>query len=101
MLGGKDASLFQLVELGMHHADPSVRAEAARTVLAAVDTDATLRASVLAQLNTMDEATLSDLLRNAAGEHAEEVAMQILTNTHANEIRTKASAVLQHLRAGG
>ena len=62
---------------------------------------AALRASVLTQLNAMDEGTLSNLLRNAAGAHAEEVAMQILANARASEIRSKASAVLQRLRAGG
>ena len=101
VIGGHDATLLQLADLGVHHADATVRAQAARAFIAAVDTDPTLRASVLTQLNAMDEGTLSNLLRNAAGAHAEEVAMQILANARATEIRSKASAVLQRLRAGG
>src|SRR5438552_7805145 len=89
VIGGHDATLLQLADLGVHHADAIVRAQAARAFIAAVDTDPALRASVLTQLNAMDEGTLSSLLRNAAGAHAEEVAMQILATARASEIRSK------------
>ncbi len=101
IVGGPQASLLQLVDLGTHHADATVRAEAAHAVLATVDGDGALRSSVVAQLNATDDAALADLLRNAAGDHAEEVAMQVLAGSRAPEIRNKASAVLQQLRAGG
>src|SRR5437899_1614512 len=101
VLGGQSATLLQLFDLSVHHADATVRAEAERIVIGTVDTDPELRASVVAQLNAMDVVTLGALLRNVAGAHAQEVAMQILTTARTSEFRNKASAVLQQLRAGG
>lgn len=100
-LGGQRATLFQLLDLSTHHADPTVRAEAARALIAAVDTDPVLRTNVLSQLNTMDDAALAEYFRNSAGDNAEEVAMQILSSARAPEIRSRATAVLQRLRTGG
>lgn len=100
-IGGQQATLFQLIDLGTHHADPTVRAEALRALMAAVDTDPALRVSLIVQLSTMDDAALTDFVRNAAGDHAEEVAMQVLNTARAAQIREKASAVLQQLRGGG
>ena len=100
-LGGQQASLLQLFDLSVHHADPTVRAEAARIVIGTIDTDPSLRASVLAQLNAVDDAALGALFRSMAGDNAQEVAMQIMTTARTSEIRSKASAVLQQLRSGG
>ena len=100
-LGGQQASLLQLFDLSVHHADPTVRAEAARIVIGTIDTDPSLRASVMAQLNAMDNAALGALFRGMAGDNAREVAMQIMTTARTSEFRSKASAVLQQLRAGG
>src|SRR5438128_1390388 len=100
-LGGHEASLLQLFDLSVHHVDPTVRAEAARIVIGTIDTDPSLRASVLAQLNAMDDAALGALFRSMAGDNAQEVAMQIMTTARTSEFRSKASAVLQQLRAGG
>jgi len=100
-LGRHDATLLQLFDLSVHHADAVVRAEAARVAIGTVDADPALRASALAQLNVMDEVTLGALLRNVAGDHAQEVATQILTTARTVQFRSKASAVLQQLRTGG
>src|SRR2546428_128325 len=100
-LGGHEASLLQLFDLSVHNADPTVRAEAARIVIGTIDTDPSLRASVLAQLNAMDDAALGAFFRSMAGDNAQEVAMQIMTTARTSELRSKASAVLQQLRAGG
>src|SRR5438552_9193981 len=100
-LGGQQASLLQLFDLSVHHADPTVRAEAARIVIGTIDTAPSLRASVLAQLNAMDDAALGALFRSMAGNNAQEVAMQIMTTARTSEFRSKASAVLQQLRQGG
>jgi len=100
-LGGNEASLLQLFDLSVHHADPTVRAEAARIVIGTIDTDPSLRASVLAQLNAVDDAALGALFRSMAGDNAQEVAMQIMTTARTSEFRSKASAVLQQLRQGG
>src|SRR6266404_1795631 len=100
-LGGHEASLLQLFDLSVHNADPTVRAEAARIVIGTIDTDPSLRASVLAQLNAMDDAALGAFFRSMAGDNAQEVAMQIMTTARTSEFRSKASVVLQQLRAGG
>ena len=66
-----------------------------------VDTEPALRAAVLAQLNAIDDVTLGAIFRNLAGDHAQEVAMQVLATARTGELRSKASVVLQQLRAGG
>ena len=100
-LGGQSATLLQLFDLSVHHADATVRAEAARIFIGTIDTDPALRASVVAQLNALNDVTLGALFRNLAGDHAQEVAMQILSTARTSELRSKASVVLQQLRAGG
>ena len=100
-LGGQSATLLQLFDLSVHHADATVRAEAARIFIGTIDTDPALRASVVAQLNALNDVTLGALFRNLAGDHAQEVAMQILSTARTGELRSKASVVLQQLRAGG
>jgi len=100
-LGGQSATLLQLFDLSVHHADATVRAEAARIFIGTIDTDPALRTSVVAQLNALNDVTLGALFRNLAGDHAQEVAMQILSTARTGELRSKASVVLQQLRAGG
>ena len=100
-LGSQQASLFQLLDVGMHNPDTTVRAEASRAMMAAVDTDSALRTSVVTHMNTMDDAALAAFFRNAAGDQAEDVAMQVLSNARSGEIRNRVTAVLQRLRAGG
>src|SRR5437867_1880419 len=70
-LGGQSATLLQLFDLSVHHADASVRAEAARIFIGTIDTDPALRASVVAQLNALNDVTLGALFRNLAGDHAQ------------------------------
>src|SRR5262249_40764501 len=100
ILGGPTAGLPQIAQLAVHHDDPTVRSEAVRTVVTTLEVDPTLRAALVERLNATDDTQLSTMLRGAAGDRAEEVAMQILTQAHAAEIRVKASSVLQKLRAG-
>ena len=100
-LGAQSATLRQLLELSLHHEDPTVRAEAVRTGIATIEKEPGLRAAVISELNNADNALLGSLLRASASEQAEDVAMEVLREAHASEIRLKASAVLQRLRTGG
>ena len=100
-LGAQSATLRQLLDLGLHHNDPVVRAEAVRTGMAAVEAEPELRTAVIRELNNADNAFLSALLRASASDQAEDVAMQVLRDAIMPEIRVKASSVLQRLRAGG
>ena len=99
-VGGPNATLQQLFEIGTRNEDSSLRSEAIRTMVSTLETDPALRAATIGELGTIDDGGLSAILRGAAGEHAEEVAMQVLTQARASEIRVKASSVLQRLRAG-
>jgi hypothetical protein len=99
-VGGPTAGLPALIQVATHHEDPTVRSAAVRALVTTLEADPALRAAAVDRLNSTDDAQLSTLLRGAAGERAEEVAMQVLTQAHAAEIRVKASSVLQKLRAG-
>ena len=100
-LGAQSATLRQLLDLSLHHSDPAVRAEAVRTGMATLEAEPELRSAVVSEVNNADSAFLSALLRTSASEQAEDVAMQVLRDSHAAEIRVKALSVLQRLRAGG
>jgi hypothetical protein len=100
LVGAPNASLQQLLDIGMRNEDATLRAEAVRSVVATLEGDPNLRAAAISEIGSLDDGSLSAILRSAAGEHAEEVAMQILTQARASEIRVKASSVLQKLRAG-
>jgi hypothetical protein len=97
-LGTSSATLQQLMELGLHNEDATVRAEALRAGVQTLEGEPVLRQAVIGMLNSFDDAALGSLLRGAAGENAEEVAMQVLTQSRAPEVRVKASSVLQKLR---
>jgi len=99
-VGGPNATLQQLFEIGTRNDDSSLRSDAIRTMVSTLETDPALRAAAIGELGTIDDGALSAILRGAAGEHAEEVAMQVLAQARASEIRVKASSVLQRLRAG-
>jgi hypothetical protein len=101
ILGSDTASMRQLLELGLHNEDPGVRAEAVRTGMQVVETEPELRSAVVTTVSGMDEVELGNVLRGLAGERAEEMAMHIATQTRVTELRVKAAAVLQKLRAGG
>jgi hypothetical protein len=97
-LGSDSATLQQLMELGFHNEDPTIRAEALRAGVQTLEGDPTIRQAVIGALNSFDDAALSSLLRGAAGPNAEEVAMQVMTQSRAPEVRVKASSILRSLR---
>ncbi|TMB46071.1 MAG: hypothetical protein E6J55_03210 [Deltaproteobacteria bacterium] len=98
-LGTNAASVDQLLNTVLHHDDAGVRQEALRATLNAVESDAALRGSLLATVNTIDDAALGASLRGIAGDRAEELMAQVATQARASELRVKASSVLQQLRA--
>jgi hypothetical protein len=97
-LGTDSATLQQLMEVGFHDTDPTVRAEALRAGVQTLEGQPTLRHAVIGTLAGFDGAALGGLLRGAAGANAEEVAMQVLTQARAFEVRVKAASALQELR---
>jgi hypothetical protein len=100
VLGTQNPTLRQLMEVGLHNEDATLRSEAVRAGLQSVEAEPELRAAVLGAVGNMEETTLVAILRGSAGERAEEVAMNVATQTRVGELRVKASAVLQALRSG-
>ena len=100
-LGTNAATIDQLVNTALHHDDAGVRAEALRTTLNAVESDATLRGSLLATVSTIDDAALGASLRGIAGDRAEELVAHVATQARGSELRSKASSVLQQIRTQG
>jgi hypothetical protein len=94
------ASLAQILELSLHHADPAVRAEALRTGITTLEAERDLYVAVLDELDHTDSAFLANLLRASASGHAEEVATLVSQDAHAAQLRLMASSVLQRLRRG-
>lgn len=94
------ASFRQLLELALQHSDATVRAEALRTGLAAIEADRSLYVAVVAELDHTDSAVLASLLRASASEHADELAMLVSQGPHAAKFRLMATSVLQRLRRG-
>jgi Putative zinc-finger len=93
-------SLRQLIDVALHHGDETVRAEAARTTLAAVEADPSL-AALLDGLAGMDETALARLVRRLAGDRAEEALTEVAAGAHRGDVRSKATTVLERLRSGG
>jgi len=99
-LGAKSATFSQLVDLTLNHDSAAVRAEALRTGMAVIEGEPPLSMALTTELNRADSAQLVMLLRAAARDQAEEVALNMLRETHSAEVRVKATAVLQQLRSG-
>jgi hypothetical protein len=98
-LGSETATPRQLFDLASNNDDAAVRAEAARTFIGAMDAAPDFRDAVLGTLNTLDDATVTELLRGLAGTHAEEIAAQFAAGAHAGEMSSRAFGI--YLLLGG
>jgi hypothetical protein len=98
-LGVSTASLRALVRVALGSADPALRTEALVVVLNVVDGDAALRDRLVELLGSIDDVAATAMLRDAAGEHAEDVLREVATRARASELRAKAGALLLQLRA--
>ena len=99
-LGAKTATFAQLIDLSLNHDSAAVRAGALQTGMAAIEGEPPLSMALATELNRADSKQLVVLLRAAARDQAEEVALNMLRETHSAEVRVKASSVLQQLRFG-
>jgi hypothetical protein len=98
LFGADSATFMQLVDAGLHNEDPVLRLESVRAAIQGIEGDGELRSALVGAANSIDIGELSMLVRSAAGDHADEITMNVATQAHATEIRTKASALLQQLR---
>jgi hypothetical protein len=97
---GTDAATFrQLFDAAVHDEDAAVRSDAMQEWLGALDAEPEFRASLLQALNTLDDFTLTGLLRGLAGNRAEEIAAQIAARVRGSDLRSRARGILLRLEA--
>ena len=98
-LGTQTATLAQLFTTGLRHHDPDVRAAAIGTWLRTFEEDRELRANVLHLVGSMDDMAVMRVLRGVAGRRADELLARIAGQAQDSDLRTKASSLLEQLRA--
>ena len=101
VLASSSATVRQVVDVGLRNRDAAVRAEAVRAALQVAEADPQLREALGESIAGLDDVTLSGIVRQAAGEHAEEVVLLFASETTILPLRAKAKALLWSIRAGG
>jgi len=101
LLAASTATLRQVVDVGLRHPDAAVRAEAVHMAMQVAESDPQLRAALAESVSGIDDNTLSGVVRQAAGEHAEEVVSIVASETAIGPLRVKANAILRAIRTGG
>ena len=97
-LGTTSATFRQLFEVATRNEAMPLRSESLRVMMNAIENEPELRTQFTTTLKAIDDATVSQFIRGAAGERAEELMIHAATQARASELRVKASAVLQQLR---
>jgi hypothetical protein len=92
--------LRQVLEVGLRSEDAASRTEAVRASLVTAETKPELRTALTTFLSGTDDNTLNGLLRGAAGDHAEEIASIVASETKIGVLRLKANSMLRLIRAG-
>ena len=95
LLGRQSAPLREVIEVGLRSPDPAVRADTVRVALQTVEKEPRLRTAATEAVGGQDDNTLSDMLRNVAGDHAGEVASLIATQTKIAQLKVKANNFLR------
>ena len=98
-LGTDTATFSQLGDMALHHDDVLVRTEAVRVGLQVIEAEPEFRSAVISGVTGMGNGDLSTFVRGLAGPRADELVLRVITLARATELRAKASAVLQDMRA--
>jgi hypothetical protein len=97
-LGGQPtATMQQLMDITLRQEDASLRQEAMRAGMSAIDTVPDLRASVVSSLENADDQTLATVLRNMAQDRAQEIATHMATGSRTPQIRARGAQLLRTL----
>jgi hypothetical protein len=99
-LGTQAMPLRQLLDTSLNHAEKTVRAEATRSLLAAIEADDELRSALLAALPPKNDTALSALVRGMAGDRAEEALFYLATQAWGSGLRNMAVSLLQQPPGG-
>ncbi len=100
-VAGADTASWDFVLRMASSQDPTVRAEAIRTGVRAVETDDDMRAGVLGVLRTMDDEELAAFVRAVAGSvntDPEALAKEIARASRTGEVRSRAHDLIRQLR---
>ncbi len=96
LLGQQTATMQQLLDLALRQEDSSVRQEAMRVGMSAVDTVPELRESVVKSLASTNDDGLASMLRSMAQDRARELVAQLATS-RTPEIRARGQRLLRQL----
>ena len=98
-LGTSHPTAGQLVHAALLQKSGRVRAEAQERLLVTFDKDPEIEEVFLRTLGAIDDATLARMLRGMGAAHAEELMTKLASRARSEELRGKAAAVLERLRA--
>jgi hypothetical protein len=93
-LGKDEASLQQLVDVGLRNEDASLRTEALRMAIQAIDGQPDLNAATIAAINGMDDNQLMALFRATARDNTRAVLAQMSTLLRTNDLRQRSLKLL-------
>ena len=94
VFGTPTAPFRRLLETGLSSEDATVRADTVRAALQAIEAEPQFRVAVAQAVGSTDDASLGELLRGVAGEHAEEIARLVVAQTKMVQLRNKATMFL-------
>jgi hypothetical protein len=100
-LGQPSASLQELLDITLRQNDPSLRQEALRAGVSAIDNQPDLRATVVKSLAETDDHALENVLRSMAQDRAHEIVAQMAATSRTPEIRARGARLLRQLNAPG
>jgi hypothetical protein len=100
-LGQPNATLQQLLDISLRQDDASLRVEALRAGVGAIDSEPDLKALVVKSLGDTDDHTLENVIRSVAQDRAREIVSQMAAITRTPELRVRSTQLLQHLRPAG
>jgi len=98
-LGTEMATFSQLGDMALHHDDILVRTEAVRVGLQVIEAEPEFRSAVISGVTGIGNGELGAFVRSLAGPRADELVLRVITLARATELRAKAAAVLQEIRA--
>ncbi len=96
-LGKDEASLQQLVDVGLRNEDAALRTEALRMAIQAIDGQPDLNAATVNAINGMDDNQLMALFRATARDNTRAVLAQMSTLLRTNDLRQRSLKLLMQV----
>jgi hypothetical protein len=93
-LGKNEASLQQLIDIGLRNDDAALRTEALRMSIQAIDGQPDLNAATISAINGMDDNQLMAVFRATARDNTRAVLAQMSTLLRTNDLRQRSLKLL-------